>query len=760
MTFKHKTVSAYPTQVFASPLSLVMRSGLRLAFQSLLVCLCLMSPAFAQGTASLAGEVRDGYDGRALAGVTLRVVGTQFGAISRADGSWELNNLPVGNLTLRASLVGYEPLERELEVTSGQNKGIILSLRQSSVQTSEVVVSAGKRVQAVQDVPVSISTVDQLELQQRNITRLDDALRYIPGVYVSKDQINVRGSSGFSLGLGSRVLILLDDFPLLSGDNGEVKFDALPIFNVKRIEVVKGAGSALYGTGALGGVVNILTADPSETPELRVRAFAGGYTLPREEWQYRETAPFLGGVDASYSRRLAGVDLLAAGGYKRNEGHHDYLRTSNWNGFVKFGADLTDYTRVKGIVNVARQERENFVFWKSLRAATSPPDDANPDERIVSDKLSAALSFEHRLGDKTFLILRSGVFRTAFATEPRLESSANDQLSSTSYAISNELQLNTILNEELILTAGLSSALNSITEGFLGDQNQRLGAAYLQAEYTPMPALILTGGGRFDIESTTGRDSELQFSPKLGATYHLSEDTRLRSSFGVGFRSPTLGERYSSLQFGGLTVAANPDLDPEKSWSLELGGATRLTDELDWELDLAVFYNQFRDLIEPQFPDANEPNIRFINITRARIAGAELGVKGWLPGRFAALELALTAMDPTDLDTDEILKYRSKWLAQGRVIIPFGWLEFQTDYRYQSRFDNIDEEIIFAVRNADARTDIHVFDMRLIANLYNVTNMPLRLTLNAKNVFNYYYTEIIANLAPMRSVTLQAEVKL
>ena len=122
--------------------------------------------------------------------------------------------------------------------------------------------------------------MDAAEIRQRNSTSLDDALRYVRGVNMTGTQVNIRGSSGYSLGAGSRVLMLLDGIPFFAGDTGELNFEAIPMGQVDRIEVVKGASSALYGSNALGGVINIITKPIPETPETIVRTYGGMYNRP------------------------------------------------------------------------------------------------------------------------------------------------------------------------------------------------------------------------------------------------------------------------------------------------------------------------------------------------------------------------------------------------------------------------------------------------------------------------------------------------
>jgi iron complex outermembrane receptor protein len=199
-----------------------------------------------------------------------------------------------------------------------------------------VIVSAGKRTQSVQEVPVSVTLLDQQAIQQRNVNRIDEVLRYVSGVNVARDQVSIRGSSGFALGIGSRVALLLDGFPMLSADNGDMKFDALPMPEINRVEVVKGAGSALYGTGALGGVVSLFTRTPVDTARIMVRTYAGFYTQPRfEQWQVHDAPPPLYGIDMSYGQRFDNLELTVLGGTRYDKSYRLTDQSRRYNLFTK-----------------------------------------------------------------------------------------------------------------------------------------------------------------------------------------------------------------------------------------------------------------------------------------------------------------------------------------------------------------------------------------------------------------------------------------
>ncbi len=724
----------------------------------------VLSAAFAQ-TGIIKGTIKDAETAETLAGATVKIEARQTGAVANPHGVFVLRGVPAGAYTLLTTSIGYEARKIAISVQSNDTTFVTITLKSQLLKTNDVVVSAGKRVQAVQDVPVSITTVGQRELQQRGITRLDDALRYVPGVNMNRDQVNIRGSSGFSLGFGSRVGVFLDGFPLLSGDGGDAKFDALPMFNVERIEVVKGAGSALYGTGALGGIINVITAQPTETPEFRFRGFAGAFTKPRyEEWRWRETLPFLGGADASYSQKIGDVGVLIAGGYKRSEGHQAYYENAQWNGLAKLSYEASQNTSLNFLFNYAAEDRSNWVYWKSLSAATLPPDGTNREERFKSYKTTAALDVRHIFSDGFFMTARAGVFATDFKTVTPTQAN-NTNITSAANSWNGEAQFTSIVDSTLLFTYGATATLNAIVESpiidpSVGKITQRIVAAYVQGEYKPLAGMTITLGSRFDGEKTSNlASSGVIVNPKFGISYQLSEETQLRASAGAGFRAPTIAERFAALRYASFTVQPNPTLRNERSWSFEIGGkqAFKLFGE-DWNVDGALFWSEYDDLVEPRLPSPSNPQIQFVNITRARIQGVEVALNGWLPGKTLGIETSITAINPRDLNLDQVLKYRSTVLWYSRLILPIGAFQIQADYRFQSRFEQIDD-LTAIITNADARVPIHILDVRVIANMAQIAGLPMLLTLNVRNALDYYYNEIIGNLAPTRHITLQVDMK-
>jgi len=730
-------------------------------YATMLLMLMVAATVANAGTGVLSGLISDRSTGAMLGSVSVRIDGTQSGAISDKKGKFQIKSTPTGKIIVVASMVGYELYRGTFYMRENENKDIVFTMLPSAILTQDVVISASKRVQAVQDVPVSVSIVNAEDLQQRNITRIDEALKYVSGVTVARDQINIRGSSGFAFGVGSRTMVLLDGFPLLSGDNGDVKFDVMPVADVERMEVIKGAGSALYGTGALGGVVSLITKEPTSAGEFTLRSYGGMYTKPRyDAWQYRQTLPSQWGADLRYARKFQDLSVNVSGGIRSDESYRSFDQGARGFLYAKLGYQISEHSSIKLFGLYANEEKENFIYWESLPRATFPPSTQNPSEKLRSTKLAAGAEWFQVLSPTTSLIVRPVVYRTRY--ENFIDNAVNDSNSSTAWSGNVEAQLTSRLSEPLVVTTGLVARANVVNSTVYGSQIQYIGSAYGQAEYTPIDRVIFTAGLRADVEQTKTLSSNVELSPKLGVTWKTTDAVTTRASAGRGFRAPTIAERYANIRYGPFLVEQNLNLQPESSLSFEVGAHySSPGTKLPFEIDLAVFDNELYNLIEPLLPCGSlTAQIQFQNITRARILGAELTCRVML-AKGVGLETGITAMLPRDLIENATLKYRNNIIWYSRASWSISKLfDVHVDYRFLNRVERIDQCIIDlnVIPNVDARVPAHIVDARLIHNMRSWTSLPIKLTLNAKNVFDYYYTEIIANLAPTRSIVLQAEI--
>lgn len=723
----------------------------------ILLAILVTTPIYAQTRAYLSGKVED-INSKPLIGATLRVDGTAYGAITDRNGQFKIKSISVGKNKLLVSMIGYETKVIETVLKSNELNTINITLKEQAIETNEIVVSANKRIQTVQEIPISIGIISAQDMKSKNLTRLDDALEYVPGIEINKDNISVRGSSGFSFGLGSRVAVLIDGFPILSGDNGDAKADAIPVFDIERVEIVKGAGSALYGTGALGGVVNIISRQPSEQSSVRISPYIGFYTKPRyKQWEFSDSYQLTKGVELGTSQKLGNFSYLLTASFMKDDGYRYADEISRSNAFAKLSYSFSDFNQVSLTTNIATYDSHDWVFWKSLDSATFPSEDNTEDLKVRSDKMTVFADWRSIISDNIFTMLKTGVFFTSF--ENSLEKTDASYRQTDALNFNAEYQLNAKLSDGLQLTSGVNANINSVSSNIYGNRKQNSFAFYSQLEYV-LNQFTFTGGARFDYEKTDTLDSEIEISPKLGLLYKTDFGMNLRASAGTGFRAPSIAERYASTGFSGFKVYPNFNLKAEKSFSTEIG-ANQQFEFLNskCELDVSAFWNEMSDLIEPTFIDAGTAAIQFVNFQKARIIGTEISAKTFIAGLFG-VESSLTIMDPRDLKTDSVLNYRSEILWYNKLIIPLGDFKIFLDYRYKSKVKNIDTRVALQVKDYDARVPMHIVDLSLAYNTKLYSALEWGIQLSVRNLFDYYFTEIMGNLYQTRNIVLQTSLKL
>ena len=187
----------------------------------------------------IVGKVIDAKTGKPLFGVNIIVKKTLFGTSSDIKGNFSITNLPIGIYDIEASMIGYKKqIKRQIQIFPAEKHKIIFKLTPTVIEQPALVVTASKRKQHIEDAPTSVDVVTMKEIQERGATTLDEILQNTAGFGIIDGQIDLRGSTGFNWSAGSRVLLMVDGHPLINGDTGGINWDAIPIEEVKRVEIV------------------------------------------------------------------------------------------------------------------------------------------------------------------------------------------------------------------------------------------------------------------------------------------------------------------------------------------------------------------------------------------------------------------------------------------------------------------------------------------------------------------------------------------
>ncbi len=714
------------------------------SFYFYIVILLFCSEAVAQKS-SVTGLVTD-TEGKPVIGVNIIVADTRAGTATDENGRYKIENLSPGNYTLKFSAVGYSPVTIDFSLDE-KPQIINVTLKQQAVESAQVIVTAGKREQYLSDLPVSADVIHSDEFSRKNINDLENALRYVPGVNMTEDQISIRGSSGYSRGAGSRVLLALDGIPFYTGDTGETIWEMIPTAAIERVEIIKGAASSLYGSTAIGGVVNVITSDIPEHPATFIKSFAGVYDKPAyAEWRWSPETRFFNGLTLAHAQRLGRVGLelsltrLEDMSYKQNGFSHKYI------GFLKGAFEITPASSITLLGNTLNKKGGNFYYWKDSRHALIPADDQQGQTVTTARYLLGAI-YKSVLSNDLLLNIKTSYYKTDWSdTSPAMDKSVTN-------LYRGEIQVNKSFSDNLVLVTGIEGLSANVKSNLFGNPDMISGGVYVHGDISYFSPLTISAGIRYDYSKLDTLEGENAVSPKLGFNYKASDNFILRASAGTGFRAPSLAEGFTSTTAGGIIIKPNPDLKSETNLTFEIGADYKPFKGIT--LDGALFQSEYYDFIEPRIDPADGRAV-FSNVTRARIQGFEMDINSELFNKTIVLSLSYTYLWTKDLNKNKALKYRPRHTFTGSIDYYFGNLDLGADFRFWSRMEEIDDELVRIINDGDLRVAAYILDLRTSYD-FKPLGIPASVFLNANNVLNYNYVELIGNLKPVRNYSLSVQ---
>lgn len=699
---------------------------------------------------NISGYVYD-QEGNPVEGANVKIVKSNYGAASDESGYFIIEDVPFGSYKIEVSVIGFKKDIIESVLLDNDFKPLNVILHQESVETEQIIVTAGKYEQKLSDITVSTSVVGPEIISKKNFTQLDEVLRYVPGVSVALEQVSIRGSSGYSKGAGTRVLVAVDGIPIYTGGTGEIVWELIPITDIERVEIIKGPASSLYGSTAIGGVINIISKKAADRPITYLKTFAGMYGDPSyEEWNWSDSKRTFYGIEAVHSNRSGKLGYTFALNKFSNDSYRENDFNKRLSGYVKLDYDFDDDNSLTFFGNFLNMNRGNFLYWKDSRNALVPKD-SDRDQTVDSDRQFGALIYSHKFSDKYSAQLKSSYYRSSF------EGIGIELTKATSSLFRNELIGTAKFNKNLVLVAGAEVSYANVESNLFASPFFFTASGYTHAEYKLSDKLNSTIGLRYDyikLESITDANA---FTPRAGLNYKFSDNLIFRTSFATGFRAPTPAEVFTSADAGnGIMVVENPDLDYETSISYEIGAVYKPSDFI--KFDAAFFNTDYNNFIEPLL--TNEGNIQFVNLPKARIQGVELVTDYQpIPG-ILKLSFGYNYLWARNLETKKAMKYRPRNTFYSSLEINPYPFEFRTDVRYWSKVEEIDYNLtqppINLIIDGENITEVFLVDLSIGYN-FNIADNPMKVFINGKNIFNYNYVEFIGNLSPISNFSISLE---
>ena len=411
----------------------------------LCLTLCCFSFALHAQTAILSGQLTDAASGEPLIAANIRV--GSLGKTSDFDGFFRFELEP-GTHSLQVSYVGYDDYRTEITLAAGEERVLNISMEESATMLNTATVTSGKYEKPLGEVTVSLEVIQPGLIQSNNTPSVEFVLEKVPGVSMVGGQANIRGGSGFSYGAGSRVLLLLDDIPILQADAGFPQWEDIPVESIQQIEVVKGAASALYGSSALNGIINIRTAYATSEPEGKLSMFHTAYMSPQDpakKW-WGDRTPFESGVSGSYKQKFNRLDLVV-GGFAINRRSFNQATRSTYQRFnFNTRYRLTDALSFGLNGNMNFGNSGSFFFWRDGNAGAHQ---ADPRTYNVSER--------KRFNLDPFLTWYdpSGNRHKVMSRYYRVDNEVSDNQSNESHVLYGEYQFQRNFSAlDLVLTSG------------------------------------------------------------------------------------------------------------------------------------------------------------------------------------------------------------------------------------------------------------------------------------------------------------------
>lgn len=697
----------------------------------LFVSLCLIHSAAAQsGKAAITGKVLDAETGEGLPGVNVQVLGTVLGASTNLDGEFEIPRVPFGTYTLRVSMIGYAKKNiRNVRVTD-ETQPLTVELEEAPIEIDPVVISVSKWQQDAENTPATVEVLTAKDILQRSPIRIEDALETAAGVQILQENVNIRGSDGFTLGIGSRVLVMMDGVPLMTSDMGSVNWFMVSPADIERAEIVRGAGSAIYGSSAMGGVVNFITRTPPPKPRTYIRTMAGIYDeFEQDGWDWTDDQLNFNRVDFTHSRQIDNLGMRISGGRSFSTGYTQNSEYERYNLSGKFNYRFGDNSTLTLFGNYMHDDSEVFVTWESQSEATRVASGEQGKEQ-TRNGVTVFAKYHRPISSKAAIELRGYFNRFLLGIQ------FTDVNFSPALGLGGAIQGTYLPWNSLSFIYGADFKRDQAKSDVYGERDAFLVAPYAQAEWQFHPNFNLTLGARYDrYEVQSIADTSLvlsegvvfdRISPKIGLNYHPFKNTTLRGSVSNGFKFPVIFQLFfDNQEITNITFVANQQLRSETSWSYEIGFKQKIS--RTWFFELNGFYTDVEDLIEPGV--VGGVTATFLNTEQVAIPGIEFVSNGRWWGNRLGLRVNFTYLNPHNTRTDQLLTHRQKVIAFVGSSLRLGDFELQADYKYAS------EQEHYLFPGVHQFVPQKVFDARLFYYWKQFSFM-----VGANNLFNYAYT--------------------
>ena len=574
------------------------------------------------------GVVAD-MEGSTLPAASVAIVGTNVGIATNSKGEFAFR-IKEGEYTVRVTYTGYVPQEQTINTSSEPTLSFVMEEAKNGLD--EVVVTSSRSERMLKDVPVLTRVITQHDIKQIAPPDIKTLLEYeLPGLQFQSSGHGTALPSMSFQGMDAQYVLFLIDGERIAGEGAtnNIDYNLFDVDNVERIEIIKGAASALYGSNALGGVVNIITKNPD-------RPFVGNIS---SRLSTRDTQKHT----ISLGTKLDKFSTLTTASYTKKdaftiddrEGAQTIIERPGLPDSVVVGQAGT--SGVRGYETIHLSQKLGYSFTEKLSASLNGSYYKNDllEPREVTEETQFS---NYTIGGKVDYIFSEVSKLTGSYTlsnfDKHEETIATGHRIHTYGDVRNTARINYTnrLADKHAITAGLEFDAEGLNHYMFKDtmlKDMQTYTLYAQDEFSITDQFVLVGGVRADYHSAF----DLHVSPKLTAMYKLS-DFSFRGGYSGGFRSPSLKELYTEWSHRGMfMMMGNPDLKPETSHHASL--SAEYTKGI-FNASVSGYYNWFENKISTYMTNDRIEggimnNMSYHNADSARTYGIDINTQIRLP---------------------------------------------------------------------------------------------------------------------------------
>ncbi|MCC6816717.1 MAG: TonB-dependent receptor [Saprospiraceae bacterium] len=726
------------------------------------------------------GKVKDKSSGQPVIGALIEI--NKNGTSTDENGNFSLS-LPVGFHQLTIEAIGYKLLVKKILVAENENQFVEIELEGSNILLDVAEISTSRSEKPLAESPVSIDIIQSRSAERLNSVSAEQVIDKVPGVQIIDGQANIRGGSGYSYGAGSRVMLIMDDLQILQPDAAFTNWSDLPLENVGQIEIVKGAASALFGSAAMNGVIHFRNVKPSINPYTSVSYITRFYMKPKlkNEWWGNDSNHVIPSEQVftfAHRQKFQKLDLTFGSMYRNEVSFNKGKGIENFrlNGTATY--HFTDRLIGEIGANVNTGTSTGFFYWNGKASFVGDPTSYSSSKRT---RFNIDPSIQYFTKDNYRLKLLT---RLLYVNN---NNNGNQSNQSENYFTEGQIQKK-FESIGLEFVSGVVYNYSNVDAPLYSDSifiSRNIGL-YTQLEKTLFRNLLLSAGVRYEYNILNGPsivNGSLVENPiiddrpvfRMGLNYQPINGTYIRSSFGQGFRFPSLAEKFIETNAGGIRIIPNLNLHSERGNSYEIGVKQGIKfGNYQGFFDFSYFDSRYEDMIEFTLVVNKlfQAYYQAQNVGGVRIKGVEFSNQAILELNKSKIiyNIGFTLMDPKFRDFDlsgkdlsinnlenatqgqlnafastsseNILKYRSKQLVRSDIEYQWEKIYFGLNFTFASHVQAIDKifesglitEGIKEFRE-EHNKGYELFDFRC-----GVQFNKLDFQLNVQNAFNEVYT--------------------